>query len=359
MSHDTTRAGTFIRWVGGKQRTCAQVAADPPPFERYVEPMVGGGSVFWHLAPTRALLADANPLLTATWAAVRDTPQVLAAAYRESVTAEYAELVETVNVAMYARQVYGEEAGPHISSVYTCAAFLALNRRAFNGLWRINRAGKFNAHEDTTKRGSIGKLTVEFLLACSARLQHVDIRCAPVFDVLAQCGAGDFVYLDPPFLGQYGGYGGARWDLAQQRLLLTAAEAAVARGARVRISNTDCAELREMYAAHAIGTIETARSVSCTTGGRGKVLELLVDVRAPTVELTADAAGVVTIPANTLKAGMRIRLSANVAVVPAPEVQAPAPEVPAPVAPAPLLRMIDTPFCPAPAPVKRPHKANR
>ena len=49
----------FLRWAGGKRRWLAQLYQHmPDQFERYWEPFLGGGAVFWMLA---AIGAPATP----------------------------------------------------------------------------------------------------------------------------------------------------------------------------------------------------------------------------------------------------------------------------------------------------------
>jgi D12 class N6 adenine-specific DNA methyltransferase len=76
-------ARPFLKWAGGKQRLVHKLAPLlPRSFGLYVESFLGGGSLFWHLAPRRAVLGDANALLVATYRAVQKDPAAVAAAFR-------------------------------------------------------------------------------------------------------------------------------------------------------------------------------------------------------------------------------------------------------------------------------------
>lgn len=60
----TIRAHPFVKWVGGKQSIVDKLLPKfPKEFDRYVEPFLGGGAVFFALQPEEAYLADMNSRL--------------------------------------------------------------------------------------------------------------------------------------------------------------------------------------------------------------------------------------------------------------------------------------------------------
>ena len=72
----------FLKWVGGKSQLLAQFDEFlPDRVERYFEPFIGGGAVFFHLKhrfpQMRAFLRDNNDELINTYIAVRDHPKSL------------------------------------------------------------------------------------------------------------------------------------------------------------------------------------------------------------------------------------------------------------------------------------------
>ncbi len=48
----------LIKWPGGKRGEIAQFRSLIPAFDRYIEPFVGGGALFFELAPRQAVIAD-------------------------------------------------------------------------------------------------------------------------------------------------------------------------------------------------------------------------------------------------------------------------------------------------------------
>jgi len=91
----------FIKWAGGKRQLLPELqSCVPAHFERYIEPFVGGGALFFRLSnlplaalplaserKPRALLADVNQRLIRTYQGVRECDKGLlevARSYRSS-----------------------------------------------------------------------------------------------------------------------------------------------------------------------------------------------------------------------------------------------------------------------------------
>ena len=73
------RTRPFLKWAGGKTRLLSVLRRSVPakPFGRYFEPFVGGGALFFDLAPDHAVLSDTNPELISCYQVVRDSPDEL------------------------------------------------------------------------------------------------------------------------------------------------------------------------------------------------------------------------------------------------------------------------------------------
>src|SRR5688572_20455718 len=63
----------LLKWAGGKRELLKHILPLlPAHFERYFEPFVGGGALFFALQPKHALLADTNADLINCYTHVRD-----------------------------------------------------------------------------------------------------------------------------------------------------------------------------------------------------------------------------------------------------------------------------------------------
>ncbi|MFN7145828.1 MAG: DNA adenine methylase, partial [Myxococcota bacterium] len=127
------RPRPFLKWVGGKRQLLPALGRHVPArFSRYHEPFLGGGALFFHLQPGRAVLSDTNARLIRTWKGVRDHVEdvigLLAAWPHDRAFFE----------ALRARPI------DDASDAEVAAWFIYLNRTGFNGLYRVNRKNIFN-----------------------------------------------------------------------------------------------------------------------------------------------------------------------------------------------------------------------
>ncbi|TVQ97535.1 MAG: DNA adenine methylase [Deltaproteobacteria bacterium] len=262
----------FLKWAGGKSRLLEQYEPWwPEEFERYHEPFLGGGAVFFRLRPEEAALSDVNGRLVDTWRAVRDSlPEVLErlAGHRERHGRTY----------FYrARQRFN--AGRGVSPVERAALMIYLNKTCFNGLYRENGRGEFNVPIGSYRDPRI--FDVGHLRAVSRVLQGVEIRVSGFESVVDRAEAGDLVYFDPPYVplsatSAFTGYHASGFGMDLQHRLARVYAELDRRGCRVMLSNSDVPAVRELYAGWRIIGIRAGRSISCKSSRRGSVGEVLV-----------------------------------------------------------------------------------
>ncbi len=272
---ETTTAGPFIKWVGGKGRLLSQLIPLLPPgvsAMRHVEPFAGGAAMFFARAPERALLADWNASLVETYAAVRDEV--------EGVIGE----LELLSLAHAEGSYYGVRdrynAATQSSRTERAAMFIYLNKTCFNGLHRVNSKGHFNVPEGRYKNPRI--LDPLGLRAASAALRGVEVRHASFEDLLDYARPGDFVYLDPPYepvseTASFTSYTvGSGFSRADQTRLRDVVVALDRRGSKVMLSNSDVPFIRELYAKFRVDTVRAPRAINSDARGRGAVSEVVV-----------------------------------------------------------------------------------
>jgi DNA adenine methylase len=262
------KAGPFVKWAGGKTSLLAELHKHVPRrLRRYHEPFVGGGALFFSLQPRRALLADSNGELIHAYLQVRDGAcavlDALATHVYERAHFEAVRAVDPLSLAAAAR----------------AARFIYLNKTCFNGLWRVNRAGRFNVPFGRYKDPSF--LDAAALIRASQALRNARIQRAPFELSLEEARPGDFVYLDPPYdpvsaTASFTSYTKDAFVWHDQERLAAACAALNRRGVRFLLSNSATERVRKLYRAFEQRIVHAPRHVSCKADGRGLVDELLV-----------------------------------------------------------------------------------
>lgn len=272
------KAQPFLKWVGGKGQLLAQLGEFLPlRIERYFEPFIGGGAMFFHLAQRvpspRAFLRDNNSELMNVYAVVRDFPHELMSRL-DAHLARYRSDREN-----YYYLVRSEHPVPAEQAVERAARMIFLNKTCFNGLWRVNARGEFNVPVGSQQNPALYDRSN--ILAASRALQGAHLAVQDFRQTMGEAGRGDFVYIDPPYVpisstASFTSYTKEAFGLAEQRELATLFQDAAGRGARLMLSNSDTPLVRELYRGFAIHTVRARRAVNCDGSKRGKINEIVV-----------------------------------------------------------------------------------
>lgn len=121
-------AKPFLKWAGGKKWFVNQerdrLLLD---FNRYIEPFLGGGSVFFYINPQQAILSDINAELVNAYICLRDE-------------------FESVYKKLHIHQIHNSEEYYYIirdrqtrTNATSAARTIYLNKACFNGVYRVNR----------------------------------------------------------------------------------------------------------------------------------------------------------------------------------------------------------------------------
>ncbi len=282
--HDLIRrAGPFLKWAGGKGQLLKQYAPLFPRESpaRYFEPFVGSGAVFFALRGQAFAgeyhLSDVNPELVNVYTIVRDALDDLIALLADHRAAHTADSKEH----FYAVRALDRDPEwlSHVSPVARAARMIYLNKTCFNGLWRVNSKGHFNA--PLGRYVNPGILNEARLRAASAALQDVTVGVREFHAVADQAKSGDFVYFDPPYVplsdtANFTSYAKDDFGEPEQRALADVFRALDAKGCKVMLSNSDAPLVHELYAGFAIRTVQARRAINTRADKRGPISEVVV-----------------------------------------------------------------------------------
>lgn len=259
----------FIKWPGGKRWAASQIAEliAVSLSGTYFEPFLGGGAVFFHLRPLKAVLADVNEDLIATYRTVRrDRSAVIGRLRRYRVTEE---------------DYYRMRERSPTDPVARAARFLYLNRTAFGGVYRLNLEGRFNVPYGGGERTPAILWQTDILAHAARALRKAQLKVSDFESILNQARTGDVAYCDPTYTVAHDNNGFVRYNernfsWSDQKRLAAAAAAATRRGATVIISNAHHASIRELYPAAQFITLTRISRITPKASHRRPVDELLI-----------------------------------------------------------------------------------
>jgi DNA adenine methylase len=287
-------ARPFLKWAGGKRQLLPQITAALPDglatgkLNTYIEPFVGSGAVFFHLARryafTRILLADRNPDLILAWRTIQSDVETLIAHLAGMEAAYFALDPRGQRQFFYeTRTAFNTALAP---SPARAAQLLFLNRTCYNGLFRVNARGEFNVPFGSYKNPKI--CDAANLRAASAALAGVEIHHADFEAARPACDSRTFVYLDPPYrpltpTASFNAYDKNGFGDAEQVRLAGFFGEMDRRGARLMLSNADPRNsdplddfFDSLYGAYRIQRVPAARQINSDPQKRGPINELLI-----------------------------------------------------------------------------------
>ena len=260
-------AKPFLRWAGSKQQLVGVMASHWTGEKvRYVEPFVGSARLFFALEPNTALLGDINSDLISMYEIVCTEPTRLCERLDQWVNSE--------------EQYYAVRAldPDELLAVDRAARFIYLNRYCFNGLYRTNKAGRFNVPYGGLKSGTLP--TVDELQAASKLITRATLKCGDFQNVLDEVTVEDFVYLDPPFMTSgtrvFNEYFSQSFSSGDLNRLRSGIEHVHEVGASFLLSYADCAEGKELARDFFTLKVKTRRNIAGFAGKRREANELLV-----------------------------------------------------------------------------------
>ncbi len=267
VATNKTALTPFLKWPGGKRWFVKQYAdVLPECFNRYIEPFLGSGAVYFHLAPENAILADLNADLINTYHVVRDYSGLLE---------ELLQFHQKKHSSAYYYHMRDVIPGDPVARA---ARFIYLNRTCWNGLYRVNRRGEFNVPIGT--KNSV-LLDSDNFTALSSLLRSATIHVAEFEELINLAVRGDFIFVDPPYTVKHNNNGFLKYNehmfsWSDQIRLAESLTHASRRGARFVMTNADHASIRELYSNFTCHSVRRCSVLSGNAHARGLTTELII-----------------------------------------------------------------------------------
>lgn len=287
----------FVKWAGGKNSLIPQLTKYYPfelkngTIERYIEPFVGGGAVLIDILQKyevkEAYAFDINKDLINCYNVIKTNVENL---IQELDKKEKDFLILDSD----ARQQYFYDIRTEYNSyklnedinVKRASEFIFLNRTCFNGLYRVNKDGKFNVPCGKYKNPTIcdsNNLRNLSKLIKNVTFEYGDYKKSESF-----VNENTFVYFDPPYrplsiTSGFTSYTKEDFNDDNQKELANYFYKLDLKNAKLMLSNSNPKNVNKddnffenIYKGFVINEVSAKRMINANAKGRGEISELLI-----------------------------------------------------------------------------------
>lgn len=298
-------AKPFVKWAGGKTQILDELTQRLPEnirqsqiIDRYVEPFVGGGALFFLLKNKYTIkesyLLDTNKDLMVCFKVIQNNPKELIKKLKRKENRYLRKTSEKRKAYYYRiRKRFNNQQQKFDNNHYSdewikrAAYLIFLNKTCFNGLYRLNTKGEFNVPYGKHKNLTI--VNRKNIFAINQALKNTKIYCTDFTRCKKYVREGTLVYFDPPYrplsiTSKFTGFTTERFtDDDQRRLAASYRELAKRKNVYLMLSNSDPKNedqnddfFDKLYKGFRINRISAKRIISCKGSGRGKISELVI-----------------------------------------------------------------------------------
>ena len=286
----------FVKWAGGKGQLLDVLRTNLPDrmgttITKYAEPFVGGGALLFALLNEYSFdevyINDNNKELINAYSTIKDNCTALLDEL-QIFQAKYENLDLDEQQAFYynQREKFNELELNEETAILKAGLFIFLNKTCFNGLYRVNKSGKFNVPAGKYKNPLI--CDRENLINISKRLHNVIMRSCDYHDVETFADENTLVYFDPPYrplnvTSGFTSYTENQFNDKDQIELAKFYKLLADKGVKVLLSNSDPHNVNyednffdDLYGEFNIQRITAVRMINSKAEKRGNVTELLI-----------------------------------------------------------------------------------
>ena len=267
----------FVKWAGGKRQIMPEIKKYVPEnYDTFYEPFVGGGAVFFELAPKKAVINDYNSELMNVFECIKDEDKFDKMCtelnhHEANHSEEYYYQVRNIDrdVKKYNK----------LADYKKAARTIYLNKACFNGLYRVNSKNEFNVPFGKKEKVNTYEGQNLGVVHCILNFNDIKLLSTDFEEAVKDAKKGDFVYLDPPYdsdTSTFNDYTENGFNKDEQIRLAKLFKELSDRGCYVMLSNHNTILVKEMYSDYNIHIIEANRNINANGKKRKKVEEVII-----------------------------------------------------------------------------------
>lgn len=288
----------FVKWVGGKTQLINEIEqlinyqTSQHKNLTYIEPFVGGGAILFHILSkycqiNNIIINDINSNLISAYKLIREDYQQLISILAE-IEKDYYTLnsIESQQKFYLAKRDEFNQENNEFSLAKKTALMMFLNKTCFNGLYRVNKKGKFNVPFGKYKQPKI--CNPNNIISVHHHLQKVKILQGDFEQTLKYAQKPTLFYLDPPYkpiksTSAFTSYSSENFNDEDQVRLKQFCDQIHINGHYFILSNSDVKNFNndntffdDLYQQYNINRVKARRSINSKGNGRGELFELLI-----------------------------------------------------------------------------------
>ncbi|VEU58937.1 DNA adenine methylase [Mycoplasmopsis gallinacea] len=263
----------FVKWVGGKTQLIPEIKRRlPQKIKDYYEPFLGGGAVLLSLQPKKAYVNDINKVLINAFNVIKNRPSELIKILKSL------DQVECTKEFFYQkREQFNNKLTQQEFDEEMAALFIFLNKKCFNGLYRVNSKGLFNVPFNNKTTGN--SYDEQNILNINKYLQNVEISNLDFEESLKSAKKGDFIFIDSPYAplnpNSFDAYTKEGFGEKNHIRLSKVFKELDKKGCFLMLTNHDTELIRDLYSEYNIDVVNVKRNVN-SDGKNRKGVELII-----------------------------------------------------------------------------------
>ena len=266
MKEDLAKAKPFLKWAGGKKALLPELLKHvPSTYNRYFEPFLGSGTLYFALRPKEAFLSDLNEELINTYKQIEGNAK---------------KVIAILKLMKYGKDYYYKTRSKSSrSGIFRAAKFIYLNRTCWNGLYRVNAKGGFNVPFGSYINPII--CDEDNLNLASRALRDSHIFTATFCHAIKTARENDFIYFDPPYTTSHKNngfieYNSKIFSLEDQKKLVDIMKRLNEKKCKIVMSNADHPLIRKYYDNFNIHTVKRKSLIAGDKDKRKEITELVI-----------------------------------------------------------------------------------
>jgi DNA adenine methylase len=242
-----------LKWAGGKRQLIDHIVKKfPKSYNKFIEPFIGGGALFFYLNKKNSIISDINEELINLYKQISKNPKKIISRIK--------------NYKNTKDDFYNTRKSVPRNDLDRACRTIYLNKTCFNGLYRVNQKGEFNVPYGNYK--NVNFFDEKNLIEISKLLKQTQIIHGSYETILKKFAMKkDLIFLDPPYLpisknSDFKRYNKEQFYFDDHKNLANLYKELDRRGCYLILTNSNSERIIDLYKNYKISIYSTKRNIN-------------------------------------------------------------------------------------------------